>query len=660
MLDVASKADLDLYLKAKRAYDDNTPILPDDEFDELEKRVREAFPEEKEVWAVGRPVLSAAKFAHDQRMLSLDYVKTEDELRMFVARVIAMCEKENVRFTLEFSASVKGDGLSVDLKYIDGRLLAAGTRGDGTQGLDISHNMLKFKQIPIFIRGFTGNVHGELVAPSSVVRQLDPEGKTSGRSIAGGVCRRLSGFQCDLLEYYAFSYFPKNEPLPETETAQRKRLWAMGFKTLHVDPYTPLDVEGILSTHKAVEKSRYKIPFETDGTVYKLEDMQVQRYLGISTDRCPNACIAFKYEAKGATTQVLDVNYSVGMTGHITPVVSVTPTKVAGITITHANLVNWDEIARLDVAIGDYVKVIRTNDVLPKITEVLERPTKRTLLLEPVKCPVCGGKAERAKLRNGKKSAATKCTNQDCSAKIMGRLAVWPNSLEVIGIGDVILQALVESKLIKTPADLYKLDERQEELVDLDIGDNRKLGKIRTKKILDEIASKKQLPLDKFIGSLGVPHLRQVTAANLIDAAEGKLNSLDEWFTDYILTNKDKLGIPGCAEDICEGLEDAMPIALDLVVAGVTIELPASKAQTITLPLSGKSICFTGCRPSKKDMQILASAGVTVKGSVSTKTDLLIVKDKGTSNSSVKFAKEKAIKTATYEEFSKMLTIGEK
>ncbi len=388
-----------LILKAKHAYYySGEPIMSDAEYDALEDQLRLLSPEDPVLALVGAPVSGDSmltKASHSIPMGSQSKVNSEEEFRQWLlkgggARV---------------HASLKGDGGSAAAYYRDGRLLQAITRGDGTVGEDVTANALRFKGLPAWVgsgeAGFTGAVRFEVILTVEDWTRLDPSRSKNPRNAGNGIMGRKNGHQSDLLTIYAFDIDEVADGASivfSTESEKARRLQELGFNVI---PHCLCeDADQAVAYFQEIARTRDSLPFWIDGVVMKLNDVALQNELGVVSGR-PRGQVAWKFDSSGVETVIEGVVISGGHTGALSPTAQLRPVEIGGTTVSSASLANFDEIDRLDVAVGDKVWLIKANDIIPKIVRVTERAPDRQPILRPVVCPFCGGEVGRRSTIDG-------------------------------------------------------------------------------------------------------------------------------------------------------------------------------------------------------------------------------------------------------------------
>lgn len=582
-------------LKAKHAYyHRGEAIMSDAEYDAMEDELRLLSPDDPVLAMVGAPVAADSiltKARHAMPMGSQSKVNSEDEFRAWFV-------KNDVG---ALHASLKGDGASAAAYYTDGRLVQTISRGDGMVGEDITANALHFKGLPAWVGsdrgGFSGSVRFEVILTVADWSKIDPARSKNPRNAGTGIMGRKNGHQSDCLTIFAFDLDETVDGRSVefgTESDKSERLINLGFNVIpHVHCQS---ADEAIDYFQSIAKTRDTLPIWIDGVVLKMDDIAKQIALGVTAGR-PKGQIAWKFDSSGVETVLEGVVVSGGHTGGLYPTAQLRPVEIGGTTVSNASLANYDEIARLDVAIGDSVWVVKANDIIPKIIRVTQRPSHRNPIPVPVVCPFCGGEVGRRIITGGDEGVILECRSPACPKKSTGKIRRWIASLDILGIGDVVLEAMVDQLDLQDAADLYLLNGRVLELADLNTHAERelKLGAKRAKSILDAIDATRTLTLSRFIGSLGTEHLGKRRVELMIRAAQGDLDTLDDWrcgkLRDPVFGAR--AGVPSIGSQIQDGIDEMASVIDRLLSAGVTIEQSTQEQQSAAAePL--KTICISG------------------------------------------------------------------
>ncbi|MGJ8486301.1 NAD-dependent DNA ligase LigA [Pseudoalteromonas sp. SYSU M81236] len=617
----------------------DAPSIPDAEYDRLMRELsalEQANPEFQSPDSPSQKVGGAAldKFeqvTHQVPMLSLDNAFSEEEFAAFNRRI-----KERLMNSSEltFCCEPKLDGLAVSIIYRDGVLVQAATRGDGMVGENITQNVKTIRNVPLKLRGndFPAEleVRGEVFMDSAGFAKLNSEAEKRGekvfvnpRNAAAGSLRQLDSKVTAKrpLMFYAYSTgLVADGQLPEDHYQQLAKLTDWG---LPLCPETKL-VEGqqaALDYYQDILARRSELAYEIDGVVIKVNDKKLQERLGFVA-RAPRWAIAFKFPAQEEITQLLDVEFQVGRTGAITPVARLEPVFVGGVTVSNATLHNGDEIARLGVKIGDTVIIRRAGDVIPQITQVVleRRPEDAKDIVFPATCPICESHVERIE-----GEAVARCTGGlVCQAQRKQAIKHFASrkALDIDGLGDKIVDQLVDRELIKTPADLFTLKQGHFESLE-------RMGPKSAKNLVNALQEAKQTTLAKFLYSLGIREVGEATAQNLANHFL-TLEKITQASVDALTEVSDVGEIVAKHVRGFFTEEHNMDVVNALIEQGINwpaLTAPSADAQ----PLSGLTYVLTGTLSelNRNDAKArLQALGAKVSGSVSAKTDALIAGEK--------------------------------
>jgi DNA ligase (NAD+) len=471
----------------------------------------------------GAPLDKFIKVKHKVRQWSFEDVFTEEEIKDFDARIKRMLEKKlgspastwKQDFQVDYTCELKIDGFKIILAYEKGILKTASTRGDGLIGEDVAQNVKTIESIPLRLeKDIDVVVEGEVWMGKKVFEKLNVIQKKKGeplfanpRNVAAGSIRQLDPkiSASRKLDSFIYDLSWLNFPLPKTQFEELKLLSELGFK---VNSHFKLckNIDEVISFWKEWQKKREREDYWIDGIVVKLNNREWQEILGY-TGKAPRFAVAFKFPAQQTTTIVNDIQVQVGRTGALTPVAHLKPVLIAGTTVSRATLHNAEEIKKLDLKIGDTVIIQKAGDVIPDIVKVLQdlRTGKEKEFKMPKKCPICGGKTEREK-----GGPITKCLNKKCSLRHRRSLYYFTSkkSFNIEGLGPKIIDALLDNGLISDAADIFALKEG--DLIPLE-----RFAEKSAKNIINAIASRKEIELDRFIVSLGILHVGEKTAEDL-------------------------------------------------------------------------------------------------------------------------------------------------
>ena len=647
-----------LIIKAKHAYYySGDPIMEDLEYDALEDELRLLSPEDDVFKIVGAQVpedTMLTKAKHSIPMGSQSKVNS-------VAEFESWCEKNEVS---EIHASIKGDGASAAAYYANGRLVQAISRGDGLVGEDITANALRFKGLPAWVETngtpFNGAVRFEVILTVADWAKIDPAKSKNPRNAGTGIMGRKNGQQSDCLTIFAFDLDESTNGKPvefKTEKDKTQRLLELGFNVMpHVQC---ANVQEAVAYFHEIAHTRADLPIWIDGVVLKINDIQRQIELGISGGR-PKGQVAWKFVSVGAETVLEGVVVSGGHTGGLYPTAQLRPVEIGGTTVSNASLANYDEIERLDVAIGDSVWVVKANDIIPKIVRVTQRGANRISILQPTSCPFCGGVVGRRVNVAGDTGVIIECQNPNCEKKSTGKIRRWIASVDILGIGDVVIEAMVDQLNLSDAADLYILRARFDELTDLMLNAERdmRLGDKRATSILEAIDGRRELTLNQFLGSLGLDHLGKRRVDIMIKAANGELDQLGSWRSG-MLRNLDfaaRVGVPGIGGEIQDGI-DAMSVVIDKLLANgvVILEKQLQSAAHENL----QTVCISGKLHSGKKKadyeESLLRVGYALLDEVSKGLNFLVLADPDSTSSKAEKARKLGIQIISEDQLIELI-----
>lgn len=617
------------------------------ELAELEKQFPELItPDSPTQRVAGKALDKFTKVTHEQRMISLADVFSEDEIREWVTA--------NEKLTgpiQEYFTDIKMDGLACALHYQDGLLVQAVTRGDGLVGEDVTMNVRTIENVPLRISepGHV-EVRGEIVIFKKDFDELNARQQRIGekpfanpRNLAAGSIRQLDPKVAASRQLKFMAYDLVTPNLPKHSEAYAK-LRELGFRTSGEDKvFSSLD--DVLQEIKRLADSRQGLPFNTDGMVIKINDRAVYQKLGI-VGKTPRGAVAFKFPAEESTTKVRDIVISIGRTGAATPVAILDPVVVAGSTVRHASLHNADEIARLDVRIGDTVIIYKAGDIIPQVKEVLLklRPedAKAFSYEEALRQQYPELEFERPE---GEVVYRVKGENADVVLKRSLEYYASKPALNIDGLGEKNIAALVDAKLVHSIPDLYRLDTKT-------VAKLERFAKLSAQNLVDAIQSSKTPPLAKFITALGIRHVGTQTAATLANSF-GSIDKLQD------ATEEDLLKLPDVGKTVAESIlayfadEDNVKMLAELKELGLKPEYQDQSQ----LPLAGQSYIVTGTlesmdREAAEDK--LRALGATVTSGVTKTTTALITGNKPGKGKTDKAAKL-GIPTMSEQEFLRLI-----
>ncbi|MEC9407724.1 MAG: NAD-dependent DNA ligase LigA [Pseudomonadota bacterium] len=624
----------ELHAHAHRYYVLDEPSIPDADYDRLYRELEALEAEHPELITpdsptqrVGAPPDQAfAPIAHRVPMLSLSNAFGEQEVLDFDRRARERAEVEALRYVVE----PKMDGLAVSLTYEDGQLVQAATRGDGRTGEDVTANVRTIRRLPLRLQGQVPQlveIRGEIYMPLAGFRAMNARLEQAGgkpfvnpRNAAAGALRQLDPAvtaqrPLDIVCYALGAL--EGGALPATHTALLAQLESWGLPVSALN--TPVEnVEGCLERYRQLQVQRAGLPYEIDGVVYKVDELALRERLG-QVARAPRWAIAHKFPAEEASTRLLDVEFQVGRTGALTPVARLDPVFVGGVTVSNATLHNMDEIERKDVRVGDRVVVRRAGDVIPEVARVIldDRPLDAQPVPAPTHCPVCDSEVVRAE-----GEAVLRCSGGlVCSAQREAALRhfVSRRALDVEGLGDKLIEQLVTSGRVASPADLFTLT--ADELSQLD-----RMGPKSAANLVAALERARDTELARLIFALGIREVGEVTAAALATAF-GDLDPLMDADEEALLAVPD-VG-PVVARHVRSFFEQAENRAVIQSLQARGLRWAPVGNATVDAPqhLAGKTLVVTGTLEGMSRDEAKAriqQAGGKVTGSVSKKTDYLV------------------------------------
>ena len=497
----------------------DAPDIADAQYDSLLRELREledAHPEfrtsDSPTQRVGgKPREGFVKLPHSAPMLSLDNALNDGELRAFDRRIRDLLGEEPYRYVAE----LKLDGLSMAVHYAEGRMTKAITRGDGSVGEDVTENARTIRSLPLKLKEIEAfETRGETIIGRRAFERLNEQREQDGlplyanpRNSAAGSLRVLDPTitASRQLEYMAYFYLVNGEPILESHWASLEHLSSLGFK---VNPMRKLckDVDELIAYCQEFDRRRDSLPYEIDGVVAKIDSVAQQRKLGY-TSKAPRWAIAYKYAARQAETVVEDIRVQVGRTGALTPVAHLREVPVGGVKVSRATLHNEEEIQRLGLKIGDTVRVERSGDVIPKVVSVVKAAAEGRTFLMPTACPICGSAIK--KLAG---EVILRCHNISCPARLKQSLEHFAarNVMDIDGMGESLVEQLVDQGLVRNIADLYDLKQEQLEALE-------RMGRKSAEKIMQNLEASRKRPLSRLISGLGISFVGERTAQILAD-----------------------------------------------------------------------------------------------------------------------------------------------
>ena len=572
----------------------------------------------------GKPREGFNKVRHTTAMLSLDNALNEGELRDFDRRVRELLGPDAV---YQYATELKLDGLSLSVRYKDGCLRQAVTRGDGTTGEEVTENARTIKSLPLSVKGTLRDfeARGEVIMTRRAFDRLnaecDREGKArfaNPRNAAAGALRNLDATvtASRQLEFQAYFLLVDGLPAYPSHWESLDVLESMGFK-VNKNRKLCRDVDELLSHFQSFEAKRDGLPYEIDGMVAKVDSIAQQKALGW-TAKAPRWAIALKFPARQEKTVVENIGIQVGRTGALTPVAHLRPVVVSGVTVSRATLHNEDEIARLELQIGDTVLVERSGDVIPKVVRVIEQGADRHPFKMPETCPVCGSHVERAE-----GEAATRCLNTNCAARLKESILHFSarSVMDIDGMGESLADQLVDKQLVKSVADLYSLT--VDKLTELE-----RMGKKSAEKIIANIEGSKARPMPRVIGGLGIAFVGERTAQILADAF-GSLDAIMN-ATEDDLQKANEVG-PKVAHSIHSFFAEEQNRELEERLRAAGLQFAHEVKRREGGPLDGLTFVITGTLPAlsrEEAKERIEQLGGKVSDSISKKTHYLVAGEK--------------------------------
>lgn len=653
----------------------DAPDISDADYDALKKRnaaIEERFPQliradSPSIRVGAAPLPTFAQITHSRPMLSLDNAFADDDVRDFVNSVYRFLG-QLPDGSIAFTAEPKIDGLSMSIRYENGILVNAATRGDGTTGENVTANIKTIKEIPNRLpKGVPAvvEVRGEVYMGKSDFLALNEEMEAKGkqlyvnpRNTAAGSLRQLDAkvTASRKLKFFAYAWGEISEPndLPSSQYEMVQTFKDWGF------PVNPLmkrlnSLDEILGHYREIGLERPELDYDIDGVVYKVDRLDLQARLGFRS-RSPRWATAHKFPAEQAFTTVENIDIQVGRTGALTPVARLTPITVGGVVVTNATLHNEDYIRGIgnsgerireddhDIRIGDTIIVQRAGDVIPQVLDVVmeKRPADAEPYVFPKKCPVCGSHAVREKNeKTGKLNSVTRCTGGFvCRAQATEHLKhfVSRNAYDIEGLGakqvDFFFEAEDPALQIRTAPDIFTLKKRQETSKLLKLENIDGFGRISVRKLFDAIDERRSIALNRFIYALGIRHVGETTA-KLLARHYGTYEAFAEAMKDAASLSGDAWAdlnnIEGIGEIVARAIVEFFkePRNLDVVTRLLTEVTPQAAEQIAASnsPVAGKTVVFTGSleRFTRDEAKARAEGlGAKVAGSVSKKTDYVV------------------------------------
>ncbi|MCY1705592.1 NAD-dependent DNA ligase LigA [Pannonibacter sp. SL95] len=677
----------------RRYHAEDAPTVSDADYDALRRRnaeIEARFPDlvrpDSPSLRVGAGVADGfGKITHQAPMLSLDNAFTDEDVRDFVGRVRRFLKFDPLMGDLVVVAEPKIDGLSLSLRYENGVLVSAATRGDGTVGENVTANARTIADIPhrlpagvpavVEVRGEVYMSHADFAALNA--RMAANGGKTfaNPRNAAAGSLRQLNPeiTASRPLRFFAYAWGEMSEVPAATQFDMVRRFADWGFA---VNPRTQrcASVEELLAVYHGIEEDRSGLGYDIDGVVYKVDRLDLQQRLGF-VSRSPRWAIAHKFPAEKAYTVLKDIEIQVGRTGALTPVAKLEPVTVGGVVVSNATLHNEDYIKAIgmdgepirgakDLRIGDTVMIQRAGDVIPQIVDIdlARRPADAQPYVFPTVCPACGSHAVREEnAKTGRLDSVRRCTGGlICPAQASEKLKhfVQRNAFDIEGLGDKQIDAFFAEGLVRTPADIFTLEARDKAAL-TKLRNRDGWGAVSAKNLFEAINARRRIDLHRFIFALGIRHVGEGNA-KLLARAYGSWGAFEAAMTAALDHASDAWAdlnaVDGIGETLAEAVvqffaEDHNREALAALLAEVT-PLDAEKIDASGSPVAGKTVVFTGSleRMTRDEAKAMAERlGAKVAGSVSKKTNLLVAGPGA--GSKLKTAQDLGIEVITEDEW---------
>jgi len=520
----------------KYYYDENRPIISDQDFDllkkdiiNLESKYQFLISKQSPSISVGfKPSKNFQKIKHKVPMLSLGNAFNEEDLKNFEKKIINYLSLENAN-TIEYSAEPKIDGISASLIYVKGKFVRGLSRGDGLEGEDITKNLKTIKDIPTLIKNKSFpeeiDIRGEVFIQNNDFKKIN-EKFANPRNAASGSLRQKNSMVTSKipLKFIAYTYgYVKNMNI-ESQTDFLKNLKLWGFK---VNPFNKkvANIKDLIVGHSVLQEKRKEIPFDIDGVVYKINNFELQKRLGFAAN-APRWAIAHKFSANSSISEIIKIEIQIGRTGALTPVAKIKPVNIGGVIVSNATLHNEDEIIRKNIRVGDTVTVERAGDVIPHVISVDLKKRKKDSekFIFPFHCPSCGSKTIKDFNETTKKQdAVRRCTSEgyECEKIAIEKIKhfVSKEAFNIDGLGKKIIENFWILKLIRLPQDIFNLNYTKVEKLD-------GWGKLSVNNLKFSINQKKQISLERFIYSLGIRHIGQENAKLIARHLKSSLNFL--------------------------------------------------------------------------------------------------------------------------------------
>lgn len=622
-------------------YRQTQPEITDREYDDLKRELADLEEENPLLAMMDSPTQKIGddrsegfeSYTHRERMMSLDNTYSGDEMREFMARM----ERELERTDLTYFIEPKIDGLAVSVTYENGRMVRAVTRGNGIAGDDITANARTISTLPQTLKTDADapipeliEIRGEIFLTMEEFHRINAEREEAGealyanpRNLAAGTIKQLDPAivaqrRLEIVLYGRGMTEPVSA-LPETQQQFFSWVKAWGLPTV-ANQWSADSGDGVLAAIDELDALRHNLPYPTDGAVVKLDSIALQRTLG-ATSKAPRWAMAYKFEAERAETQLKAISIQVGRTGVLTPVAELEPVQLAGTTVARATLHNRDEIARKDIRVGDFVSVEKAGEIIPAVIAVNldKRRPECVAYAFPETCPVCSTPAVQLE-----GEVAVRCPNLECPVQVRRRVQHFASRacLDIEGLGEAMVDQLVEKGWVKRLPDLYQLDRK--DLLTL----GKKVGK-STDKLLTAIEASKTSELWRYIHGLGITHVGASAAKDLARVFGGLKALADATMEDYIRDKETVIsGIGSTMAEAITGyfaVESNRTVIDDLIAHGVNPEAP--NAEGGGSQFAGQTFVLTGSLPTltrNEAAEMIEAQSGKVSGSVSKKTSYVV------------------------------------
>jgi DNA ligase (NAD+) len=625
-----------LLSKYRDAYYNGQPQVSDAAYDALEDELRALDPNHPVLQEIGSPAAATEweKARHTIPMGSLNKAVNEAEMRKWAARCDELAAADKLEsITGNLFVTEKLDGISLNVMYENGVFTDAITRGDGEIGERITANVRRMKGVPKKLsKPVSVSVRGEIILKLSDLKKAFPQA-SNPRNMAAGTSKRFDGQGCEHLS--VIFYDLEGEDFP-TELKKFERLTALG---LEVPDHEVTDLEGVMTVYKKyAQTKRAKLDYEIDGLVVRANDLRTQHLLGEKARR-PRAAVAFKFASQAKVSKLVAITWETGSSGRVSPVAQIEPVELAGAVVQRASLHNAGNVRELGIGVGDEVLVSRRNDVIPYVEEVVTSAGKPAEI--PTTCATCDAKLAVV-------GEYLLCRNNQCRALVEGRIQNWVDAQGILEWGEKLIEQLVAAKLVKEPADLYRLS------VD-DIAGLERRGEVIAKKVLENLKAKLPLPLPTFLAALGIENFGLQTAKLLMKSGFDTLDKVLAATVDELA----KIPTMGQAKArfVVDGLKDRSAEIDRLLEAGVVPVAPSAGG-----PLAGKSFCFTGSlsKPRKDLEELVEKLGGQLFSSVTKGLTYLVMADPSSGSSKAEKARKYGTECLDEEGFARLVEAAQK